>query len=101
MPEACPGSERLWGGWWEAWLEVTASSSEVSTPPLIFLFVDRCKRLGMKYISSSLQRWAGLPWDLLAAGGGIYCLSSNDTLCMPVSLVLELITMCFFENHLY
>lgn len=43
-------------------------------PVNFLLFVDKCKPVELKRISSSLQRWAALPWDLLAPGGGVSCI---------------------------
>lgn len=37
------------------------------------LFVDRHKPLGIKQISSSLQRWAALLGDVFTPGGGVVC----------------------------
>ena len=38
------------------------------------LFVDRHKPLGIKEISSSLQRWAALLGDVFTPGGGVVCI---------------------------
>lgn len=40
------------------------------------LFVNRYIPIGMEGISSSQEKWAGVPWDLLTCDGGICCIST-------------------------